>query len=502
MYRTFNYHCRGYSHVKKNAGCEDFSDSYVAPDGRYAICVVCDGHSDSNCFRSGKGAEFGCKAAITILKRFFEQYYEAGADKVTVNDIDALRLKKGIKQYWDDCVFNHLNNNPITEDEKNTVGKQTWAVYEPAIQKSARVLLNIYGATFLAVGLSEDIGIAMHIGDGEMFFVGENGKYDQPLGSDDNCPMGSTASLCDEDLFVRESAFRCQIFTNVPQAVVVSSDGIGASIDTLQFKEDISSLIKKFDAENDENANEPGLNEKQKQYLREYVEHFSQKGVGAEDDCSLAGCYLIGKPFPDVVIPEEEAIRLLEDAIRDRNRIVEEYELRKERALNDIIANHLPDWINARERMKGRREVLATIDSNEKKKVSVCDMRINDCLKYFMDDRKEAVLQRINEKLEKVTDLTEDSDYRYLVNEYDSYIARTSQGKADDVQKDDVNAIQPSEKSDESEEVREQSVYTADLKIQSEEISEKEEPDSGVTEESDEGVKKKTVRVLENIKKI
>ena len=51
-YRAFGDFRKGYAHVKHGSDVEDYASSYNDPAGRFNISVICDGHSDKNCFRS------------------------------------------------------------------------------------------------------------------------------------------------------------------------------------------------------------------------------------------------------------------------------------------------------------------------------------------------------------------------------------------------------------------------------------------------------------------
>lgn len=234
QYRTFDNFQRGFSHEKagSDSACEDYADSYADAGGRFYICAVCDGHSDNNCFRSSKGAQYGCEAAVEILSRFCTLYYEdeEAARKIEFTDEVMLRLKKSIKQYWDDRVLGDINAHPISDEETAHLSDRVRTLYS-----SGRGLQNIYGATFLAFAISKEFCVALHIGDGIMLCVDSDGTYYEPLQPDKKSETGAPASLCDTDLFSREGAFRCKVLRRIPQAVVVSSDGIGDCMDPLQL---------------------------------------------------------------------------------------------------------------------------------------------------------------------------------------------------------------------------------------------------------------------------
>lgn len=169
-YRAFGDFQKGYAHVKNGTGAEDYADSYNDPEGRYFIAVVCDGHSDKNCFRSDKGAQFGCESAIEILGRFFELYFAQDAERRIIPEGIRERLKRSLKQCWDQKVFEDLNKNPIEEEELEILTERVRKIYA-----SGHGLQNIYGATFLAIAVCEDFFLAAHIGDGIILCMDEEG---------------------------------------------------------------------------------------------------------------------------------------------------------------------------------------------------------------------------------------------------------------------------------------------------------------------------------------
>ena len=230
-YRAFGDFRKGYAHVKNGSGVEDYASSYNDPEGRFHVGVICDGHSDKNCFRSGKGARFGCESAIEILKRFFELYLSQTIEARTLPDGFENRLKKSLKLCWDKKVYNDIIENPLKEEDLAPLTDRVRKIYE-----AGNGLLNIYGATFLAIGICEDFFIALHIGDGAILCIDEDGTYYSPVPHDAKSETGAPASLCDSDLFSRENAFRVGVLKKLPQLATVSSDGIEDCMDSFEYK--------------------------------------------------------------------------------------------------------------------------------------------------------------------------------------------------------------------------------------------------------------------------
>lgn len=376
-FRAFADYEKGYSHTKNGTDCEDYSKYHTAPDGRYFICAVCDGHSDNNCFRSAKGARFGCEVAIEVLSRFFELIYAEGIDNVIIDRLAEERLKKSIKQSWDQKVRDDLRANPIQEDELGLLSDRVRNYY-----LSGKGLLNIYGATFLAIGISKEYCITLHIGDGVMLLINEDGTYFDPLEDDEKSEMGSPASLCDTDLFSREHAFRSKISNTVPVAGVVSSDGIGDCMDQYQFMESIHGLFAKFETLEADGGSQQMLNDEQQGYLNSLVDYYTKKGNGVEDDCSLAGIYSYNRAVPKVKLPLDVAKKMLEETIQERNKVVEDYEKRKKdsvESLRDLqrrIHGGNKDILESLDKIENLKNVIRNIEKNEAEKIAFYDEKI------------------------------------------------------------------------------------------------------------------------------
>ena len=74
-----SYHCTsiGYSHIKANKVCQDYSDS--CEDEERKIVTACDGHGGALYVRSDRGSRFASEAAISVLK------------SVTIGDLKTLQ---------------------------------------------------------------------------------------------------------------------------------------------------------------------------------------------------------------------------------------------------------------------------------------------------------------------------------------------------------------------------------------------------------------------------
>lgn len=447
--RAFADYKKGYSHTKNGTSCEDYAQYYVDPSGRYFICAVCDGHSDNNCFRSAEGARFGCESAIEVLSRFFDLVYEEGIGNVILDCLAEDRLKKSIKQSWDQKVRDDLKVNPIRDEELGLLSDRVRNYY-----LSGKGLLNIYGATFLAVAISEEYCITLHIGDGVMLLVNKDGTYFDPLEADEKSEMGSPASLCDSDLFSREHAFRSKISNAVPIAAVVSSDGIGDCMDQYQFMESIHGLLTKFGSLEAGDGLRQIINEEQQGYLNSLVEYYTKKGNGVEDDCSLAGIYMYNRAIPEVKLPLDIAKAMLEETVEERNKVVEDYERRKKDSIENLrdlqrkkACGGIKTILENAEKIENLKEVIRNIVKNEAEKIAYYDEKIKICEGYVNRAGGIRTMSITLAPVKPVNPLDIDADENYVAykqanNEYQGVLKRKNaiQEKLDRIN-DAFNAV-------------------------------------------------------------
>ena len=391
-YRAFGDFRKGYAHVKNGSGVEDYASSYNDPEGRFCIGVICDGHSDQNCFRSSKGAQFGCETAIEILTHFFDLYLKQKEENRRLPNGFENRLKKSIKQCWDRKVYSDIKENPLKEADFEPLTDRVRKIYA-----SGNGLLNIYGATFLAIGVCDDFFISIHIGDGIILCADKDGGYYSPVPQDSKSNTGAPASLCDSDLFTRENAFRVSVSKNIPVAATVSSDGVEDCMTAFDYKRVICDFLKRMEQEETEDQPSDRLNLKQELYLGSYLEYYAGKGHGAEDDCSLAVIYDLSSRIPDVKIPRDEAIRLWESTVRERNEMVQDYDRRKNILLNSIRQTQnspifkpnnsivVDKWVEIHKKFEEQKRTLRTIITNEQEKVDFYDGQLKLYAGYIDD---------------------------------------------------------------------------------------------------------------------
>lgn len=311
-YSVFSAFSRGYAHIKEDMPCQDYAAHYRDEQGRFAIAVACDGHSDKNCFRSDRGAKFGCEATIEVLKTFFESYYTLDEEERRRNlDSEDWQEKSTemIKKYfipnWNRKVQEDLDREPFTEENLAPLTQRVRDLYLAGTHTR-----DIYGATLQACAVCEDFHLVMQIGDGVILAAYPGGCYDEPLPEDEKSSFGSPASVCDEDLITRPEAFRIRIIPGIPEGMFASSDGMG-EMSRLTFIYNMQNIQKKIAAPDDPEDGLKEIDEEQQSFIQEMVDYFAAKDHGPEDDCSIAGFVLRNAPIVPIRLKKEEAEQLI-----------------------------------------------------------------------------------------------------------------------------------------------------------------------------------------------
>lgn len=332
---VFSDYTIGQSHIKEGMNCEDHAEHYMDPKGRYEIMTVCDGHSDPKCFRSAKGAELGCAAAVEILKNLFEEYFSEDAPDAlerffAEKEETVRRLRAAVLQEWNQKVREDLRQNPITAEEYASLDRPPYRDTMHYYQ-SGKGLSHIYGATFLAAGVCGEFHLAMHIGDGIIVRLDGDGVYSTPLEEDDRDEIKGPASLCDSDLLHREKGFRIGLFPGTPQAMFLTSDGIGDMPMTAGLRETFYLFHKGLLERGEEDCKTGNcrMNPEQSRWLNDFVSYYSKQGV--QDDCSLAGFVDTVLPVAEVKLPREEIEKMYQDLEQERETRKKRYEETRER---------------------------------------------------------------------------------------------------------------------------------------------------------------------------
>jgi hypothetical protein len=174
------------------------------------IAAVSDGHGDSECFRSDRGARYACEAALSVLEEFAVDSSSARA-RLEYDEAGEVRLLEGkIVEKWLELVHRDLTLDPM-----------------PVCSASRETIA--YGCTLIAVLRTEGFWLGIQIGDGSCVAVLENGEYRQPIPRDDErCVFNYVTSLCDAKAADEFRHFFCEA---MPLALFLVTDGVDDSFD-------------------------------------------------------------------------------------------------------------------------------------------------------------------------------------------------------------------------------------------------------------------------------
>lgn len=218
----------GYSHIKSNTVCQDYSSTFKTDDR--IILTACDGHGGATYVRSDRGSKFASMAAINALQLL---------DLNQLDDVKYLeKIKLQILCRWNELVEQDLASYPITEDEISnlTDSKKETLLADPVIA---------YGTTLNAVMMSAKYYVCVQLGDGGVFLI-KDLLAKPALPDDDLTAANITYSLCQEDayLHLEIGVFRRKDF----DGVLICTDGLLTPYQSYRnFQEYfVTPMLKKF----------------------------------------------------------------------------------------------------------------------------------------------------------------------------------------------------------------------------------------------------------------
>ena len=176
----------GYSHIKDNKCCQDYSACYH--DEERTIITACDGHGGDLYVRSHLGSKFASEAVIKVLKGLersdFYKYFR--------KDIcDKLRLK--ILCEWNALVEKDLSEKSISKREVVNLSQDRLFRVKQNPEKA-------YGTTLNAAMIFGNKLICVSIGDGGVFLV-RKGEIAPAFPEDEETVANITYSMCQEDAY-------------------------------------------------------------------------------------------------------------------------------------------------------------------------------------------------------------------------------------------------------------------------------------------------------------
>ena len=215
---------QGASHVRRGEPNQDAIDTRQgAGNNPPLIVAVSDGHGSPKSFRSGCGARYAVKAAISECERLFC----TGATNLTaIRRIAERQLSNAIVGEWERLVWGDMVDRPFTPRERRhfvaQFGVEAWRalLLEPLVA---------YGATLLFAFAARQYVVLGQLGDGDIVTVTNEGCAARAFAADARHFAGETASLCLKDAVKSFNvAFRV-LKQEIPALILLSTDGYANS---------------------------------------------------------------------------------------------------------------------------------------------------------------------------------------------------------------------------------------------------------------------------------
>ena len=177
---------RGYSHIRENTVCQDYSASYH--DEEITILTCCDGHGGKLYFRSDKGSKFASDAIIESIRTIDNSNIKLLKSQEFLD-----KLKFRILCAWNRLVESDLSHNPFKEEELAKFNEDKLFILKNRPEVA-------YGTTINAVAMIGNYFLLIRIGDGGVILFKDN-KFALAFEDDEESVANITNSICEEDAF-------------------------------------------------------------------------------------------------------------------------------------------------------------------------------------------------------------------------------------------------------------------------------------------------------------
>ena len=234
MFNGFSHSVMGASHEKTGLVCQD-SSAFKIGNG-YAIAVVADGHGSKKHFRSHLGSKFAVEATIETIDRFYEEREDLEANLPVNYKLIIRNIEKQIISNWNIRIEKHLEENPVTAEEKSKFKPEEFEAIPPE---------SYYGSTLVAAVAGDGYTFGLQIGDGSLVAIFEDGKAVMPMEYNESAPANVTASICNSNAASMFSSFYAPNKRLI--ALFGSTDGLytsfGSEFDFLDYHSIITSQL-------------------------------------------------------------------------------------------------------------------------------------------------------------------------------------------------------------------------------------------------------------------
>lgn len=184
------------------------------------VVALSDGHGSARYTRSHIGSHLAVKTATQLIHSFVVRHRQGTSPSIIKRTAEEW-LPRAIARSWLDAVNEHLDRNALSAVEL--------AALLPSDQNSSEAegpnRAIVYGATLVAVAVTNAFIIYLQIGDGDILTVTANSEVTRPLPGDSRLIADETTSLCAIDAW-RDFRVVFQPITNSrPELILLATDG-------------------------------------------------------------------------------------------------------------------------------------------------------------------------------------------------------------------------------------------------------------------------------------
>jgi len=243
---------RGASHVRHDLPNQDAIQWELGADGRApALLAVADGHGSPKSFRSNVGAELAVEVTIRTLRDFLVGVKDA-TPSVVKNRAEQ-QFPVEIAKNWREEVSGHFQAHPFTPEELDRLEKEAGTAARQSVTADGRHFV-VYGATILAIAVTDSFILYAQLGDGEILTVpSTNGESVRPMPPDAELIANETTSLCMDEAWQRFRIRFQHLHESVPAMIMLSTDGYPNSFRDFEgFAQAGTDLLKIFAADGSE----------------------------------------------------------------------------------------------------------------------------------------------------------------------------------------------------------------------------------------------------------
>jgi hypothetical protein len=252
--------------------------------GSTLVLANSDGHGGARYVRSQIGAQLAVRTAVQVLSRDLLALSRSDTTK-TENKLDLIQLKRTCEEWlpkvlvrrWQERVERHLRRYPLSHDERALVVHETHPV--PAHTPKQSRGIRAYGATLLAVLITDTFHLYVQLGDGDILTVNAEGRVTRPpLPVDERLIGNETTSLCTPEAWRTVKLYFQPLINPPPSLILLATDGYANSfVDGDAFEQVGADLLEALRSQ--------GVDEISSD-LPEWLWHTSISGSG--DDITVA----------------------------------------------------------------------------------------------------------------------------------------------------------------------------------------------------------------------